>query len=95
MSKSKVESYTSIWDAIADTSEEAASLHVRSEFMDKISEVIEARGWTQAEATTHCGVTQPRINDLLCGRVSRFSLDSLVNIAAALGCRVHVEFEAS
>jgi predicted XRE-type DNA-binding protein len=95
MSKPKVESYASVWDAVADTPEEAANLRVRSELMDKISELVETRGWTQAEAATHCGVTQPRINDLLRGRISRFSLDSLVNIAAALGCRVHVAFEAA
>ena len=51
--------------------------------------------WKQADSATHCGVTQPRINDLLRGRVSRFSLDALVNIAAALGQRVHVELKAA
>jgi predicted XRE-type DNA-binding protein len=40
-------------------------------------------------------VTQPRINDLLRGRVSRFSLDALVNMATALGCRVHVDLDAA
>ena len=44
-----------------------------------------------ADAVAQCGVTQPRINDLLRGRISRFSLDALVNIAAALGRRVQVE----
>jgi len=38
-------------------------------------------------------VTQPRINDLLRGHVSRFSLDALVNISAALGCRIRFELE--
>jgi predicted XRE-type DNA-binding protein len=38
-------------------------------------------------------VTQPRINDLLRGRIARFSLDALVNIAAALGRKVRVSFE--
>ena len=95
MSKSEIESYASVWDAIADTPEEAANLRVRSELMDKISEVIEEHGWTQVEAASHCGVTQPRVNDLVCGRISRFSLDALVNIAATLGCRVHVAFEAA
>lgn len=51
-------------------------------------------GWTQVDAAQRCGVTQPRISDLLRGRISRFSLDALVNIAAALGRRVHVEIEA-
>ena len=95
MSKPKIESYASVWDAIADTPEEAANLRLRSELMDKIAAIIEEKGWTQLEAAGHCGVTQPRVNDLLRGRISRFSLDALVNIAAALGRRVHVELEAA
>ena len=63
--------------------------------MDKIFELIAANGWTQVEAAAQCGLTQPRISDLLRGRLSRFSLDALVNIAAALGHRVHVELEAA
>jgi len=93
MSKPKIKSYASVWDAIADTPEEAANLRVRSDLMDKIAAIVEEKGWTQLEAASHCGVTQPRVNDLLRGRISRFSLDALVNIAAALGHRVHVELE--
>jgi predicted XRE-type DNA-binding protein len=70
-------------------------LRARTELMQKISAVIEAKKWKQAEAATRCGVTQPRINDLLQGRIARFSLDALVNIASALGQRVHVELEAA
>jgi predicted XRE-type DNA-binding protein len=92
---SKFESFDSVWDAIADTREEAANLRARAELMMQIADVIKTRRWKQAEAAAHCGVTQPRINDLLRGRVSRFSLDALVNIAAALGHRVHVELEAA
>ena len=93
MSKPKIESYASVWGAIAATPEEAANLRVRSDLMDKIAAIVEEKGWTQLEAAGHCGVTQPRVNDLLRGRISRFSLDALVNIAAALGHRVHVELE--
>ena len=84
-----------MWDAIADTPEEAANLRVRAELMDKITAIIEESGWTQAEAADHCSVTQPRINDLLRGRISRFSLDALVNIASALGKRVQVKLMAA
>ena len=63
--------------------------------MQKIAARVKQQGWTQAEAASHCGVTQPRINDLLRGRVSRFSLDALVNIATALGCRVRFDLEAA
>lgn len=85
---SKVETYNSVWDAIADTPAEAANLHVRSALMMQITAIIKANGWKQAEAASHCRITQPRLNDLLQGRVSRFSLDALVNIATALGIRM-------
>ena len=72
MRKPKTERYASVWDAITDPPEEAANLRVRAELMVKITAITEESGWTQAEAADHCGVTQPRINDLLRGRISRF-----------------------
>jgi len=63
--------------------------------MDQIAAIVAERGWTQNEAATHCAVTQPRMNDLMRGRISRFSLDALVNIASALGLRVQVRLEAA
>jgi predicted XRE-type DNA-binding protein len=95
MSKLKIESFDSVWDAIADSPEEAENLRVRAELMHKITALIAEKGWNQAEAAARCGVTQPRVNDLLRGRIARFSLDALVNIAAALGHRVHVALEAA
>jgi predicted XRE-type DNA-binding protein len=65
----------------------------RTELMRQIAAIIKANEWEQADAAVHCGVTQPRMNELLRGRVSRFSLDALVNIATALGRRVHLELE--
>ena len=88
-------SYASVWDAIADTPEQAANLRARAELMQKIAAIVKENGWTQVEAADRCGVTQPRINDLLRGRVSRFSLDALVNIATAIGRRVHLEIESA
>jgi predicted XRE-type DNA-binding protein len=70
-------------------------LRARAELMRKIADIVKKRRWTQAEAAKRCGVTQPRMNDLLRGRVSRFSLDALVNIATCLGRRVRVEIEAA
>jgi predicted XRE-type DNA-binding protein len=93
--KLQVEKFDSVWDTIADTPEEAANLRLRSELMDQIEKLIERKGWTQSEAAARCGVTQPRINDLLRGRISRFSLDALVNIASALGQKVTVLLEAA
>lgn len=90
---SKANTYISVWDALADTPEQAANLRARSELMQQIAEVIKANGWKQTEAAGQCGITQPRVNDLLHGRVSRFSLDALVNIATAIGRRVHLKLE--
>lgn len=95
MIKTKTKTFSNVWDAIAETPEQAANLQARAELMQQIAAIIKAKDWKQADAATHCGVTQPRINDLLRGRVSRFSLDALVNIATALGRRVHVELEVA
>ena len=81
----EIQTFDSVWDALADTPEQAANLQARADLMRQITVLINANGWKQVDAAVHCGVTQPRINDLLRGRVSRFSLDALVNIASALG----------
>jgi predicted XRE-type DNA-binding protein len=93
--RKREKTYASVWDALADTPEQAANLQARADLMRQIAELIQGEGWKQVEAAERCGVTQPRINDLLRGRVSRFSLDALVNIATALGRRVNVELEAA
>lgn len=95
MKKKGIEQFDSVWDALADTPEQAANLRARAELMQKIAVIVQDHGWTQVQAARRCGVTQPRMNDLLRGRVSRFSLDALVNIATAIGCRVHLELEAA
>jgi predicted XRE-type DNA-binding protein len=93
--RKREKTYATVWDALADTPEQAANLQARADLMRQIAELIQGEGWKQVEAAERCGVTQPRINDLLRGRVSRFSLDALVNIATALGRRVNVELEAA
>lgn len=91
----QVESFASVWDAIADTPEQAANLRSRSELMRQITAIVKKSNWTQTEAAQRCGVTQPRMNDLLRGCVSRFSLDALVNIATAMGREVHFELQTA
>ena len=93
MSEPEMQEFANVWDAIADTPEEAANLTLRSELMDEIESIIKEGGLTQAEAAKRCGVTQPRINDLMRGRIARFSIDALVNIASALGRKVRVKLD--
>lgn len=90
----KAKTYASVWDALADTPEQVENL-LRAELMQQIAAIVEKNRWTQTEAAQCCAITQPRMNDLLRGRVSRFSLDALVNIATAIGRRVHVELESA
>lgn len=60
------------------------SLQARAILAEKIKVLLATVGWTQTEAASLCGLTQPRISDLRRGKPGRFSLDSLVNIAATL-----------
>lgn len=91
----KPESYVSVWDAITDTPIEAANMRARAEFMQQIVFFIKQSGLTQVESAQRCGITQPRLNDLLRGRISKFSLDALVNIAASIGLQIHIEVKAA
>ncbi len=78
-------SYASVWDALEDTPQAAASMKARSAVMMELSKVIERRGMTQADAAALFGVTQPRISDLVRGKIELFSLDTLIDMAATAG----------
>ncbi|TAN47248.1 MAG: XRE family transcriptional regulator [Methylococcaceae bacterium] len=75
--------FDSVWDAIEDTPGDAANMKTRAELMRAITEHIRLSGMTQAEAAKMLGVTQPRISDLVRGKVDAFSIDTLVNMLAA------------
>ncbi len=77
--------FASVWDAIEDSSEVAASLKLRAEIANAIIEEIRRRRLTQTRAAQTCGITQPRISDLARGRLDLFSLDALIDMAAHLG----------
>jgi predicted XRE-type DNA-binding protein len=53
-------------------------LRARADLMRQLTGIIKAKNWKQTAVAAHCGVSQPRINDLLRGRAHRFSLDALV-----------------
>jgi len=82
MSKQK---FQSVWDAIEDTPQLAASMRARSELVIELTELIKRRGMTQAEAAKLFAVTQPRISDLTRGKIDLFSLDALIDMAAVAG----------
>ncbi len=84
------ERFASVWDAIGETPATAANLKLRSELMIALKEQIERRGWSQAEAARRFGVTQPRVSDLMRGKIDLFGLDTLVNMAVTAGLRVEL-----
>ncbi len=83
------ERFASVWDAIEDTPEEAENMKLRSALMMALKEHINRTGLSQSQAAKLFGVTQPRVSDLMRGKINLFGLDSLVNMAAAAG--LHVE----
>ncbi|MHB8839966.1 MAG: helix-turn-helix domain-containing protein [Gemmatimonadaceae bacterium] len=68
--------------------EEAAHLLIRADLMIQLKKLIEERGLTQKAAAAALGVTQPRISDLVRGRINLFSIDALVEMLAHLGVAV-------
>jgi predicted XRE-type DNA-binding protein len=70
--------------------DEAESLKLRSELMMRIEDFYEKSGMTQAEAARRLGLTAPRFNALLKGKIGIFSLDALVNIATRAGLSVRL-----
>lgn len=72
---------------------EARNLAQRSELMIRIEEFVERSGSTQARVAARLGLTQPRLNALLMGKIEQFSLDALVNAATRAG--LHVELRVT
>jgi predicted XRE-type DNA-binding protein len=90
MSDEPVQTFASVWDAL-ETPEEATNMRLRSELAVAVRAAVEGWKLMQVQAAARLGVTQPRLNDLLRGRVDRFSLDALVGLAAHAGLAVRME----
>jgi predicted XRE-type DNA-binding protein len=82
--------FASVWDAISDTPAEAENMKLRSVLMIELKEHIEREGLSQSQAAKLFGVTQPRISDLMRGKIDLFGLDTLVNMLATAGMRVEM-----
>lgn len=75
-------SYTDVWEALVDTPQEAENLRARSQLLRALTQTVKAWDLSQKEAAKRLGVTQPRLSDLLQGKIDKFSLDALVNMLA-------------
>ncbi|OHC69838.1 MAG: transcriptional regulator [Rhodocyclales bacterium RIFCSPLOWO2_02_FULL_63_24] len=87
---SKEQRFASVWDAIEDTPQKAASMRARSELMMAMQSWVKNSGKTQAEAASLFGITQPRMSDLMRGKISLFSLEALIDMAAVAGLEPQV-----
>jgi len=83
--------YESVWDALEDDVVLAENLKLRSALMMKIAEYVEQSGLTQAEAARQLGTTQPRLNDVIKGRIDKCTVDRLVNMLSQAGFRVAMQ----
>ncbi len=82
--------FSSVWDAIEDTPEDAENMKLRSSLMMALKTHLISSGLSQAQIAKLFGVTQPRVSDLLRGKINLFGLDALVNMAVAAGLRVRM-----
>ena len=85
----------SVWEAIENTLQEAAAMRARADLMIALQERLTALRLTQAESAALLGVTQPRVSDLVRGKIDRFSIDTLVDMLAHGGVRVGVTLRKS
>jgi predicted XRE-type DNA-binding protein len=81
---------TGVFADLGFTAEEAEHLKVRADLMVALTKLLEARGLSQSEAAKLLGVSQPRVSDLVRGKIDKFSVDSLISMLAAAGAQVSV-----
>ncbi len=83
--------FESIWDAIEDSPAQAENLKMRSILMIALKNYIKRQELSQSKAAELLGVTQPRISDLMRGKIELFGLDTLVNMVGAAGMQIDLQ----
>jgi len=86
-----VRSSGNVFEDLGFDREEAEHLRIRSALMATLRKLIESKRMTQAQAATLFGVTQPRVSDLVRGKIDLFSIDMLVDMLARAGFQVKVQ----
>jgi len=85
--------YNNIFEAVTDNQEEANELQTRADLMSVIRDIVTENGWKQDEAAEKMGLTQPRVSDLLNGKIEKFSIDLLMTCLYRLGFRFKPSYE--
>lgn len=81
---------TNVFDFLTDSRGEAMKLRIRSQLMMQVAELVKGWGQRQEDAAAKLGITQPRLNDLLQGKLHKFSTCSLIVMLAEAGCEIDV-----
>ncbi|MFN3363032.1 MAG: helix-turn-helix domain-containing protein [Allorhizobium sp.] len=87
--------YDNIFDVIADSSTEAADLQFRADLMLTLRKLLEERKLRQAEIAEALGVSQPRVSELMRGKIDLFSADKLIGLLARLDVRLRPSVDAA
>ena len=87
--------FDSIWDAVEEDPGTAENMKMRSRLMMALKAHMCSAGWSQAQAAKLFGVTQPRVSDLMRGKINLFGLDALVNMAVAAGLQVELQIRSA
>jgi predicted XRE-type DNA-binding protein len=91
MAKRRQSQSDNVFEQLGFKPEEAINLRLRSGMMNALIAEIEKRGLTQAQAARQLGVSQPRVSDLMRGKLHLFSIDTLVTLLSAAGLRVEMK----
>lgn len=86
----EIHTYSDVWENITDTPEEAANLRIRAQLMMALTEYVENLTITQEEAGKRLGVPRSRVSELVNGKISKFSIDRLVNMASRVNLEMRI-----
>ena len=82
-----------IFDVVTDDKVEASELQTRSDLMIVLRDIINDNDWQQKEAAKHLGLTQPRVSDLVNGKIEKFSIDLLMSCLYRVGFRFKPQYK--
>lgn len=91
----ETQTFDDVFDALSDTPAEAANMKARADLLAVLVTQVKSWGLPQEAAAARLGITRPRLNDLLRGKLGKFSLDALVNLATAAGLTLEIRAEVA
>ena len=85
------ETFADVFDALAGSPAEAANMKMRADLLAALIERIKSWDLSQDAAADRLAITRPRLNDLLRGKLGKFSLDALVNLTVPAGLTLEIK----